>query len=89
MPSLLLRPPSGSSLSHAPEFHSPFDTVDHDFSSTFHTTPAQDFHTLKAIAETLCSEKVQEALKVARESEDVDKGELGLSFQNDSRKQRK
>ncbi|OAX40844.1 hypothetical protein K503DRAFT_736767 [Rhizopogon vinicolor AM-OR11-026] len=89
IPSLLLRPLSGSSLSHAPEFHSPFDTADHDFAATFHTTPVQDFRTLKSIAEALCSEKVQEALKFARESEDADKSDLDLSLQRDSGKQRK
>lgn len=89
IPSLLLRPPSGSSLSRASEFRSPFDTADHDFAATFHTTPVQDFRTLKAIAETLCSDKIQEALKVARESEDTDKSDLDLSFKRDSGMQRK
>jgi hypothetical protein len=89
MPSFLLKPPSGSSLAHAPEFHSPFDATEHDFAATFHTTPAQDFRTLKAIAEALCSERVQEALKVSRESEDADKCDLSLSFQRDGRKQRR
>ncbi|OJA08169.1 hypothetical protein AZE42_12745 [Rhizopogon vesiculosus] len=81
--SLLLR-----SLSHAPEFHFPFDTADHDFAAIFHTTPMQDFRTLKSIAEALCSEKVQEALKFARESEDADKSDLDLSLQRDGGKQR-
>ncbi|KAG0708322.1 hypothetical protein DFH29DRAFT_795229 [Suillus ampliporus] len=88
IPSLLLRPPSGSSLSHAPEFSSPFDPTDHDFAVPFHTTPAQDFRTLKTIADALRSEKIQEALKVARESEDSDKSDLGL-FQRDSRKRKR
>jgi len=56
IPSLLLRPLSGSSLSYTPEFHSLFDPADHDFAATFHTTPVQDFCTLKSIAEALCSE---------------------------------
>ena len=89
IPSLLLRPSSGSSLSHAPEFHSPFETADHDFAATFQTTPAQHFRTLKAIADALCAEKVQTALKVARESENADKSDIGPSFQGESHKQRK
>lgn len=85
IPSFLLRHPSGSSLSHEPEFNSPFDPADHDFGAPFHTTPAQDFRTLNAIMDVLRSEKIQEALKVARESEDADKSDLCL-FHRDSRK---
>ncbi|KAG1746083.1 hypothetical protein EDB19DRAFT_1631944 [Suillus lakei] len=88
IPSLLLRHPSGSSLSHTPEFTSPFDPADHDFAAPFHTTPTQDFRTLKTIADALRSEKLQEALKVARESEDADQSDLGL-FQRDSRKRKR
>ncbi|KAG1724080.1 uncharacterized protein EDB91DRAFT_1062986 [Suillus paluster] len=88
IPSLLLRPPSGSSLSHTPEFSSPFDPTDHDFAAPFHATPAQDFRTLKTIADSLRSEKIQEALKVSRESEDADKNDLGL-FQRDNRKRKR
>jgi hypothetical protein len=87
IPSLLLRHPSGSSLSHESEFTSPFDPADHDFTAPFHTTPTQDFRTLKTIADVLRSEKLQEALKAARESEEADKSELGL-FQRDSRKRK-
>ncbi|KAG1870396.1 hypothetical protein C8R48DRAFT_82250 [Suillus tomentosus] len=88
IPSFLLRHPSGSSLSHEPEFASSFDPADHDFAAPFHTTPTQDFRTLKSIADTLRSEKIQEALKVARESEDADKSDLGL-FQRESRKRKR
>jgi hypothetical protein len=88
IPSLLLRHPSGSSLSHESEFTSPFDPADHDFAAPFHTTPTQDFRTLKTIADVLRSEKLQEALKAARESEEADKSELGL-FQRDSRKRKR
>lgn len=88
IPSLLLRHPSGSSLSHEPGFTSPFDPDDHDFAAPFHTTPAQDFRTLKTITDALRSEQIQEALKVARESEDADKSDLGL-FHRDSRKRKR
>ncbi|KAG1878209.1 hypothetical protein F4604DRAFT_1652491 [Suillus subluteus] len=88
VPSLLLRHPSGSSLSHEAEFTSPFDPADHDFAAPFHTTPTQDFRTLKIIADALRSEKLQEALKVARESEEADKSDLCL-FQRDSRKRKR
>ncbi|KAG2342541.1 hypothetical protein BDR05DRAFT_934899 [Suillus weaverae] len=88
IPSLLLRHPSGPSLSHEPEFTSPFDPADHDFAAPFHTTPTQDFRTLKTIADALRSEKLQEALKVSRESEDADKSDLRL-FQKDSRKRKR
>lgn len=88
IPSLLLRHPSGSSLSHEPEFTSSFDPADHDFSAPFHTTSTQNFRTLKTIAEALRSEKLQEALKIAHESEDTDKSDLGL-FQRDSRKRKR
>lgn len=88
IPSLLLRHPSGSSLSHEPKFTSPFDPADHDFAAPFHTTPTQDFRTLKTIADALRSEKLQEALKVSRESEDADKSDLRL-FQKDSRKRKR
>ncbi|KAG1812444.1 uncharacterized protein BJ212DRAFT_1276340 [Suillus subaureus] len=88
IPSLLLRHPSGSSLSHENEFTPPFDPADHDFAAPFHTTPTQDFRTLKTIADALRSEKLQEALKVARESEEADKSDLGL-FQRDSRKRKR
>ncbi|KAG2153684.1 uncharacterized protein EDB93DRAFT_1081894 [Suillus bovinus] len=88
IPSLLLRHPSGSSLSHESEFASSFDPADHDFAAPFHTTPTPDFRSLKIIADALRTEKIQEALRVSRESEHADKSDLGL-FQRNSRKRKR
>ncbi|KIK94897.1 hypothetical protein PAXRUDRAFT_827543 [Paxillus rubicundulus Ve08.2h10] len=87
MPSMLLKPPSASLLS---DFSPPFDpTVDQDFIAAFNSTPARDLHTLKEFSEVLCSEKVQEALRAARASEEADQSELGSSFRRENRKRKR
>ncbi|KAF8840031.1 hypothetical protein BDN67DRAFT_904373 [Paxillus ammoniavirescens] len=84
---MLLKPPSASPLS---DFSPSFDpTVDQDFIAAFNSTPAHDLHTLKEFSEVLCSEKVQEALRAARVSEEADQSELGSSFRRESRKRKR
>lgn len=54
-------------------------------------TPApmrSEFGALKAIGETVRSERVQEALRVARESEKGDRSDLGSNFRRENRKRR-
>jgi len=81
---MLLRPPSTSPLV---DFPPPFDpTIDREFAVTFNFTPTHDFRALKDFVEVLRSDKVQEALRAARASEDADQGELGLSFRRENRK---
>ena len=47
-----------------------------------------EFETLKVIGETVRSERVQEALRVARDSEKVDRSDLGSNFRRENRKRR-
>lgn len=47
-----------------------------------------EFETLKAIGETVRSEKVQEALRAARDSEKSDRGDLSSNFRRENRKRR-
>ncbi|KAG9316451.1 hypothetical protein JVU11DRAFT_2485 [Chiua virens] len=83
VPTLLLRPPSGSPLAGFPP---PFDpAIDREFAATFNSTPTHDFRALKDFAETISSDKVQEALRAARASEDADQSELGLCFRRETR----
>ncbi|KAH7888387.1 hypothetical protein F5I97DRAFT_1802922 [Phlebopus sp. FC_14] len=85
---MLLRPPSRSTLSHVPDFPPSFDpTSDQDF--TFNTRPADDLRSVREFAELLRSDKVQEALRAARESEAADKSELGISFRRQGRKRKR
>jgi hypothetical protein len=86
VPPMLLRPPSASPLA---DFPPPFDpTIDREFAVTFNSTPAHDFRALKDFLEVLCCDKVQEALRAARASEDADQSELGLSFRRENRKRK-
>ncbi|KIJ67556.1 hypothetical protein HYDPIDRAFT_108397 [Hydnomerulius pinastri MD-312] len=90
IPTMLLKPPSASPLSHVSDFPPAFDpTVDQDFTATFKNTPVHDFRTLKEFSELLRSDKVQEALRAARASEETDQSELGLSFRRDTRKRKR
>lgn len=85
VPTMLLRP----SASPLGDFPPPFDpTIDREFAVTFNSTPTHDFRALKDFVEVLCSDKVQEALRVARASEDADQSELGLSFRRENRKRK-
>ena len=47
-----------------------------------------EFETLKVIGETVRSERVQEALRVARDSEKGDRSDLGSNFRRENRKRR-
>lgn len=47
-----------------------------------------EFETLKVIGETVRSEKVQEALRAARDSEKGDKSDLSSNFRRENRKRR-
>ncbi|KAN0090988.1 hypothetical protein V8E55_004554 [Tylopilus felleus] len=86
VPTMLLRP----SASPLGDFPPPFDpTIDREFAVTFNSTPTHDFRALKDFVEVLCSDKVQEALRVARASEDADQSELGLSFRRENRKRKR
>lgn len=86
VPTMLLRPPSTSPLA---DFPPPFDpTIDREFAVTFNSTPAHDFRALKDFLDVLSSDKVQEALRAARTSEDADQTELGLSFRRENRKRK-
>ncbi|KAG6333848.1 hypothetical protein ID866_5236 [Astraeus odoratus] len=71
VPSALLKPPSS--------FPTSFD-VDREFSvGSFSANPAHDlFQTVTSLAQIVRSEKVQDALRVARESEEGDKSDLGF-----------
>lgn len=84
VPTMLLRPPSTSPLAVFPPSFDP--TIDREFAVTFNFTPTHDFRALKEFVEVLRSDKVQEALRAARASEDADQGELGLSFRRENRK---
>ncbi|KAH0827595.1 hypothetical protein J3R83DRAFT_4320 [Lanmaoa asiatica] len=85
VPTILLRPPSSLA-----DFPPPFDpAIDREFAVTFHTTPMHDFRALKDFQEVLCSDKVQEALRAARASEDADQSELGLSFRRENLKRKR
>lgn len=86
VPTLLLRPPSASPLGDFPPSFDP--TIDRDFAVTFNSTPSHDFRALKDFVEVLCSDKVQEALRAARASEEADQSELGLCFRRESRKRK-
>lgn len=82
VPSMLLRPPLA-------DFPPPFDpAIDREFAATFNTTPGHDFRALKEFLEVLCSDKVQDALRAARASEEGDHSELGLSFRRENRKRK-
>lgn len=86
VPTMLLRPPSTSSLA---DFAPPFDpTIDREFAVAFNSTPTHDFRALKDFLEVLCSDKVQDALGAARASEDADRTELGLTVRRENRKRK-
>ncbi|KAG6378091.1 hypothetical protein JVT61DRAFT_13774 [Boletus reticuloceps] len=87
VPTMLLRPPSASSLADFPPSFDP--AMDREFGVTFNSTPTHDFRALKDFSEVLCSDKVQEALQAARASEDADHSELGSSFLRGDRKRKR
>lgn len=51
-------------------------------------SPAKEFHVLKEFEETLCSDPVQEALRIASESEKADKSDLNPNGRRENRKRR-
>lgn len=71
VPSMTLKPPN---------FSPTFDVVNQDFSvAGFDANPTHDlFQKVKSLAEAVRSAKVQDALRAAKESEEVDKSDLGM-----------
>ncbi|KAI6032811.1 hypothetical protein F5J12DRAFT_713019 [Pisolithus orientalis] len=63
-----------------PNFSPTFDVVNQDFSvAGFDAHPTHDlFQKVKSLAEAVRSAKVQDALRAAKESEEVDKSDLGM-----------
>ncbi|KAH7923942.1 hypothetical protein BV22DRAFT_1047842 [Leucogyrophana mollusca] len=85
MPALLLKSPTNLSLS-SPNFPAPFDqSVNRDFFGT----STHDFRAVRDIADSLRSEKVQNALRAAQSSEEADKSELSMVFRTESRKRKR
>ncbi|KAH7908604.1 hypothetical protein BJ138DRAFT_1012445 [Hygrophoropsis aurantiaca] len=85
IPALFLKAPANLSLG-SQNFPTPFDqSVNQDFFGV----PTHDFRAIKEVAESLLSEKVQDALRTAELSRKSDKSELSTTFRTESRKRKR